>query len=308
MPQQLLVPGDIVDVVAPGFRCTPEQLEGGIQFLKRQGLIPRVPPDLFGADLLCANTDAHRFAQLRKALYARDSRAVWCVRGGYGAIRIIERLQALKPPAHPKLLIGYSDATTLHQLLNLFWGWPSLHGPLLDRLGSAAIPDEERVELDGVLFGGAPLTKFAKLVPLNAAARRRQRIVSRLTGGNLTVLQSTLGTALQRRPAAILVLEDIAERGYRIDRILEQLRQAGVLRNLAAIGLGAAQEGAEDDGRNLGPAVLERFARSLSIPVLAGMDTGHGPYQRPVFLHTRAELHCGPDARLSVHTPSFTRR
>jgi muramoyltetrapeptide carboxypeptidase len=308
MPQPLLAPGDVIDVVAPGFRCTPEQLAAGIEFLKRRGLVPRVPANLFGEDLLCANTDAQRFAQLRKALYARDSRAIWCVRGGYGAIRIIERLQALRPPRRAKLLIGYSDATTLHQLLNLFWGWPSLHGPLLDRLGSAAIPDEERVELDGVLFGGAPLTKFAKLVPLNAAARRRQRIVSRLTGGNLTVLQSTLGTALQRRPAAILVLEDIAERGYRIDRILEQLRQAGVLRNLKAIVLGTFLGGAEADGSNLGPAVLERFARTLAIPVLAGMDTGHGPYQRPVFLHTRAELQCGTDAHLTVHTPAFARR
>src|SRR5580658_1435252 len=206
LPAPLLRPGDVVDVVAPGFRCTQQQLEGGIAYLERSGLVPRVPPQLFGEDLLCANSDAQRFAQLRKALFARDSRAIWCVRGGYGAIRIIERLQALQAPRRSKLLIGYSDATTLHQLLNLFWGWPSLHGPLLDRLGSAAIPDEERVELDGVLFGGAPLTKFAKLVPLNAAARRRQRIVSRLTGGNLTVLQSTLGTALQRRASGMLFL------------------------------------------------------------------------------------------------------
>src|SRR5580692_5758019 len=258
MPQQLLVPGDIVDVVAPGFRCTPEQLEGGIQFLKRQGLIPRVPPDLFGADLLCANTDAHRFAQLRKALYARDSRAVWGVRGGYGAIRIIQRLQSLQPPRRPKLLIGYSDATTLHQLLNLHWGWPSLHGPLLDRLGSADIRDAQHTELLAVLFGTAPQVTFTNLVPLNAAARRRQRINSRLWGGNLTVLQSALGTPLQRRPSGMLLLEDIGERGYRIDRVLEQLRQAGVLRNLKAVLLGAFLGGAEADGSNLGPAVLER--------------------------------------------------
>ncbi|HEV2703607.1 MAG TPA: LD-carboxypeptidase [Steroidobacteraceae bacterium] len=304
----LLAPGDVVDVVAPGFRCTPEQLAGGIAFLERRGLVPRVPADLFGEDLLCANSDARRFAQLRKALFARDSRAIWCVRGGYGAIRIIERLQALTPPRKPKLFIGYSDATTVHQLLNLFWGWPSLHGPLLDRLGTAEIRDEERLELDAVLLGGVPLTTFANLTPLNAAARRRQHVVSRLTGGNLTVLQSTLGTTLQRRPAGILVLEDIAERGYRIDRILEQLRQAGFLRNLKAIVLGTFLGGAEADGGNLGPAVLERFARTLSIPVLAGMDAGHGPYQRPVFLHTRAELQCGPDARLSVHTPSFVKR
>src|SRR3984885_13844692 len=145
-PVPLLARGDVVDVVAPGFRSPPEQLELGIAFLERLGLIPRVPPNLFGEDLLCANTDARRFAQLRRALYARDSRAVWCVRGGYGALRIIERLQALKPPARSKLLIGYSDATTLHQLLNLFWGWPSLHGPLLDRLGSTDVREDERAE------------------------------------------------------------------------------------------------------------------------------------------------------------------
>jgi muramoyltetrapeptide carboxypeptidase len=307
MQQPLLAPGDVVDVVAPGFRCTAEQLENGIAFLRRAGLVPRVPPDLFGEDLLCANSDAVRFRQLRKALFARDSRAVWCVRGGYGAIRISQRLQALKPPRHPKLLIGYSDATTLHQLLNLFWGWPSLHGPLLDRLGSTEVREAERTELHALLFGSASQTLFANLVPLNAAARRRQQINSRLTGGNLTVLQSTLGTALQRRPAGMLFLEDIGERGYRIDRMLEQLRQAGVLRNLKAILLGSFLGGAETDRSNLGPAVLERFAQSLSIPVLAGIDAGHGPYQRPVFLHTRAQLRCGPDAQLAVHTPAFAR-
>ena len=145
-------------------------------------------------------------------------------------------------------------------------------------------------------------------MPLNAAARRRQRIVSRLTGGNLTVLQSTLGTALQRRPAGMLFLEDIGERGYRIDRMLEQLRQAGVLRNLKAIVLGTFLGGAEADGSNLGPAVLERFAQSLVDSGAGRMDAGHGPDQRPLFLHTRAELQCGPDAHAQrAHAP-FPRR
>jgi muramoyltetrapeptide carboxypeptidase len=308
MPHPLLAPGDIIDIVAPGFRCTQEQLDGGVAYLKKCGLVPRVPPNLFGEDLLCSNNDEERFAQLRKALYARDSRAVWCVRGGYGAIRIIERLQALKSPAKPKLLIGYSDATTLHQLLNLFWDWPSLHGPLLDRLGSPKFRDEERQELEGVLFGGATQVTFENLRPLNAAARYRNSIDSHLTGGNLTVLQSTLATALQRSPSGILFLEDIGERGYRIDRMLEQLRQAGVLKNLKAIVLGTFIGGAEIDGGNLGYAVLERFAQSLSIPMLAGIDAGHGTHQRPVFLHSRAHLRCGPDAQLTVFTPTFARR
>ncbi len=303
-PQPPLAPGDIVDVVAPGFRCPPENLAGGIEFLRRIGLKPRVPPDLFGDDLLCANSDAKRFAQLKRALAARDSRAVWCVRGGYGAIRIIERLQALASPRQPKLFIGYSDATTVHWLLNQHWKWPSLHGPLLDRLGAAAVPEAEYKELQEVLFGGRAVT-FPDLQPLNAAARRRSMVRGHVCGGNLTVLQSLLGTPLQRRPRGLLLLEDVGERGYRIDRMLEHLSQAGLLRNLDAIVFGSFTGGRETDGTNLGPQVLERFAQEQKIPVLSGVQAGHGAYQRPVFLRSPAHLTCGPRPSLVISTPAF---
>ncbi len=160
----LLRAGDVVDVVAPGFRCTQEHLEKGIAFLERAGLVPRVPPDLFGEDLLCANSDARRFAHLRKALFARDSRAVWCVRGGYGAIRIIQRLQSLQPPRRPKLLIGYSDATTLHQLLNLHWDGPHCMAPCWIGWAAPTSRDAEQAELHAVLFGAAPQITFTNLV------------------------------------------------------------------------------------------------------------------------------------------------
>ena len=305
-PNTLLAPGDIVDVVAPGFRCPPENLAGGIDFLRRLGLKPRVPADLFGDDLLCANSDARRLSLLKRALAARDSRAVWCVRGGYGAIRIIERLRALTPPRNPKLFIGYSDATTVHWLLNQHWKWPSLHGPLLDRLGNAAVPETEREELQGVLFGGLPEVTFGDLEPLNAAARRRGMIKGSVCGGNLTVLQSLLGTPLQRRPRGLLFLEDVGERGYRIDRMLEQLSQAGLLRNLDAIVFGSFTGGREADGSNLGPQVLERFAAGQKIPVLRGIQAGHGEYQRPLFLRSPARLTCGAGAALTISTPGFT--
>lgn len=307
-PAPLLVPGDIVDVVAPGFRCPPENLERGLEFLRQCALKPRVPADLFGEDLLCANSDAKRLTQLRRALAARDSKAIWCVRGGYGAIRIIEPLLKLTPPRHPKLFIGYSDATTVHWLLNHHWKWPSLHGPLLDRLGSDTVPEPEREELKQVLFGGQPEVSFAELEPLNAAARRRGVIQGRVSGGNLTVLQSMLGTALQRRPRGLLFLEDVGERGYRIDRILEHLLQAGVLRNFQAIVFGTFIGGRELDGSNLGPQVLERFAHGQKIPVLRGIAAGHGEHQRPVFFNSPARLECGPSPSLTISTPDFAPR
>jgi muramoyltetrapeptide carboxypeptidase len=304
----LLRPGDTVDVVAPGFRCSDEALAAGVESLRRLQLVPRVPVDLFGPDLLCANSDAQRLRQLRAALAAPDSRAVWCVRGGYGAIRIIERLRKLTRPARAKLFVGYSDATTIHYLLNLHWRWPSLHGPLLDRLGAGTLPQEDRAELEGVLFGTLPSITFAALTPLNRAARSRRRVRSTVFGGNLTVLQTVLGTALQRSHRRILFLEDIGERGYRLDRTLAHLAQSGALAGLQALIFGSFTGGDDPDGGNRVAAVLERFAQEQDFPVLGGLPAGHGERQRPLFFNSRAELRCGEPAELTIDTPVLMHR
>ena len=299
----LLEPGDIVDVVAPGFRSTDESLAAGVEFLRRLGLVPRVPRAIFGADLLCASSDANRLRHLKRALEAPDSTCVWCIRAGYGAIRLVEPLLAARPPRARKLFVGYSDATTLHFLLNHHWGWPSLHGPLLDRLGSGQVAREEVDELRSVLLGDERRLEFAELVPLNAAARQRRTLASRVFGGNLTVLQSMLGTPLQASPRQILFLEDVGERGYRVDRMLQHLAQAGALREVRAIVFGSFIGGRETDGRDLVPAVLQRFARTQRVPVLSGLAAGHGERQRPLFFNTPAELLCGRSPRLIVGVP-----
>jgi len=303
--EALLQPGDIVDVVAPGFRCSPEALQGGVAFLRRLGLRPRLPRSIFGRDILCANSDKLRFEHLRRALEAPDSRCLWCVRGGYGAIRLVDRLLALPAPPRRKLLVGYSDATTLHYLFNHHWKWPSLHGPLLDRLGSGTLPPEELDELKAVLFGAQRALEFTGLIPLNAAARARRAVRSRVFGGNLTVLQTTLGTALQRQPRQILFLEDVGERGYRVDRMLEHCAQAGALHALQAVVFGSFIGGQEPDGRHLVPDVLRRFAREQPFPVLTGIDAGHGERHRPVFFNTPAVLNCGAAPSLSIATASL---
>ena len=299
----LLEPGDIVDIVAPGFRCSHESLAQGVQFVRRLGLEPRVPRAIFGPDLLCASSDARRLQYLRRALEASDSRCVWCIRAGYGAIRLVEPLLAMRQPRARKLFVGYSDATTLHFLLNHHWGWPSLHGPLLDRLGSGKVKQEEIEELRGVLLGGERRVEFSALTPLNAAAREPRTIASRVFGGNLTVLQSMLGTPLQRSPRQILFLEDVGERGYRIDRMLQHLAQAAALREVRALVFGSFIGGRESDGTDLVPVVLGRFARAQRFPVLIGMAAGHGERQRPVFFNTPAELVCGHSPRLLVGVP-----
>lgn len=256
---------------------------------------------IFGRDVICANTDEERFEQLRAALYS-DSRAIWCVRGGYGANRLIPQLARLrKPKGPPKLFMGFSDITTLHVFLNQQWGWPTIHGPMVDRIGRGLILEPQLAELHDIYFGDEPEVIFKNLKPMNAAARAAKTVRGAVTGGNLMTLQSTIGT---RAPwdtrGRIVFLEEIDERGYRIDRLLEHLAQTGHFARARAIVLGEFLGGAESDGSTRVPLVLQRFADSLKIPVMAEVEAGHGEMQRPVPFETMAVLKCGARGSLAI--------
>jgi muramoyltetrapeptide carboxypeptidase len=298
-----LVPGDIVDIVAPASATTSKDgLAKGIEYLRKWGLVPRMNEAIFGRDVICANTDEERFAQLRAALFS-DSRAIWCVRGGYGANRLIPELARLRrPKGPPKLFMGFSDITTLHVFLNQQWGWPTIHGPMVDRIGRGLILEPQLQELHDIYFGDEAEIVFRDLKPMNAAARASggrgagggRVIRAPVTGGNLVTLQSTIGT---RAPwdtrGRIVFLEEIDERGYRIDRLLEHLAQTGHFSRARAVILGDFLGGVESDGSTRVPFVLQRFADSLKIPVLSGVEAGHGDLQRPIPLETMATLTCG---------------
>ena len=186
--------GDTVEVVAPGFATTDERVHGAVNFLKQIGLKPRVLQDLFGPDVICSNTDEKRLAHLTRALLAKDSQAIWCLRGGYGALRIIESVAKIKKPQTNKLFVGYSDATTLHNYFNQFWHFATLHGPLLDRLGEHNLPLDQVNELIEVVFGNRDKVFFNNLQPLNKWAEKKSNIKSTVVGGNLKVVESHLGT------------------------------------------------------------------------------------------------------------------
>jgi len=256
---------------------------------------------IFGSDVICANTDEERFAQLRAALFS-DSRAIWCVRGGYGANRLIPQLARLKKPSGaPKLFMGFSDITTLHVFLNQQWGWPTIHGPMVDRIGRGLILEPQLSELHDLYFGDSQDVVFQGLKPMNAAARKSRVVRGPVTGGNLMTLQSTIGTrAPWETRGRIVFLEEIDERGYRVDRLLEHLAQTGHFAKARAVILGEFLGGEESDGRSRVPDVLQRFADSLSIPVLSGVEAGHGDMQRPIPFETMASLTCGAKASITI--------
>ena len=298
-----LNPGDLVDVVAPGFAIPQDKLLGARLFLENLGLKARIPQDIFGSDILCSNSDAVRLRHLKQAFTSKDSKAVWCLRGGYGAIRILEGFSKIKKPTRNKLFVGYSDTTTLHNYINQFWGFATLHGPLLDRLGQNTLPQNQVSELAELVFGHRHKVAFENLKPLNEAARKKKRIKSCVVGGNLVVTEAHLGTSYMRAPRGqILFFEDIGERGYRVDRSLYHLQMAGYFKNILGIVFGEFVGGEETNGETLVPRVLERFAQEQKFPVFSGVEAGHGNSQRAVPLGTEAELICGERGTLHIHS------
>ncbi len=305
MQLEALQPGDIVDLVAPASACSRSDLDQGICAIRELGLIPRVPKNIFAKSVLFSNSDERRLEQLRVALYARDSKLIWCIRGGYGVLRLMPEILRWRPPQHRKLVLGYSDITTLHQHLNQQWNWPSLHGPLVDRLGRGAIKGSERRYLLGLLFGRVDQICFHNLKPLNAQAKASRVIRGKVLGGNMAVLQSGLGTPSAMDPrGTILFFEDIGERPHRMDRMLTQFEQVGWFRNARAVVLGDFILGESKDRRNLWKDVIPRFAEAQKIPVLCGLPVGHSSRRQwPLPLNTWAELALGVRGQLTVKSP-----
>lgn len=295
--------GDLVDVVAPGSASQPQVVEAALNYLKSLGLVGRFPAEsMTSAVPFHSNSDLNRFLFLKKALLAKDSKAVWCLRGGYGALRLIPFFEKIKKPARSKLLIGYSDITSLHLQLNQKWKWPSLHGPLLENSRAGRIDPRDLDELSAALFGKVTSIQD-ELFALNSAALKLKKTKSSLTGGNLTVLASHAGTSLaMKAKGKIVILEDLGERGYRVDRFLEQLRQSQAFSGAVAIVFGDFLKGEEADGQDLAPLAIERFAREVKIPCFQGIKAGHGVRNRPWFFATKAQIVGGASPQLIVDT------
>lgn len=288
-----LNPGDSIDIIAPATGCSKQDVETVKNLVTSWHLIPRVPTDLFGEDLLCINSDEKRFAQLKDALFNTESKAIWCLKGGYGCARLIPELEKLAKPTQPKLLIGFSDTTVLHLFLQQKWNWQTLHGPGARQVALETIDDNSIQEIKNIIFGNQKIIKF-KLSPLNKAAKKNISIDSIITGGTLSLIQTSLGTSWQiDSKNKILFLEDCNERGYKIDRMLQHLKQASVFSDIKAVIFGNFIGGQEPEGFSLVDKVLQRFAEENNFPVLSCPDIGHGKVNRPLPFGTSANLTLG---------------
>lgn len=292
--------GSIVDVIAPASACSKNELQGGLRFLKQLGLRPRVSPKIFDGHKIFASSDRERFAQLKKALLSSDSDAIWCIRGGYGSLRLLPHLARLRRPKRAKLFLGFSDVTSLHLFLNQEWKWPTIHSPVLARFGRGPFDMREIRDLVALLFGAKP-SLIHSLKPLNSAARKARIIRSSLVGGNLATLQSSLGTPWAFAPGnRIIAFEDRFERPHRVDRMLTQMEQAGIFRKTPAVIFGDLSELKLSETRLLWSDVIDRFAKAQTFPVFKGLQMGHGKLQRPIPFLTQTILFSGRLPRVEI--------
>jgi len=287
-----LAQGSTIEIVAPASAVKEEVLERGIQFLTQRGFKVHVSEGTLSPYLFHASPDQERFELLKSALNS-EADAIWAIRGGYGSNRLMPMLAKLKKPKKQKIFIGISDVTSLHLFLNQKWGWPTLHASLLDRISEGKLPAAEVEETFSILMGHEKEVLFPGLRPLNSKAEKAKKISGPLIGGNLMTIQSTIGTSQEiQTQGKVLFLEEIDERGYRVDRMLTHLLQAGKVQGLKAIVFGHFIGGAEPGGQ---PAIvweaIRRFAlENPNIPIWSGVESGHDVKIRPLPLGTRVQI------------------
>ncbi|NVD44824.1 S66 peptidase family protein [Qipengyuania atrilutea] len=286
-PERLRL-GDTVGLVAPaGTLETPDQLSIAEHWIRGMGLIPKVGRHVSDTYGYLAGTDAERAADLN-AMFADDAvSGIFAVRGGWGGARILELLDWETICANPKLFIGFSDNTALHLAIAERAGFPTIHGPN----AASSWPRTSWESLWRLAFTGEMPTLGGGDAGRSITGGTAR---GRLLGGNLTIISTLMGTPwMPDLSGAILFLEDIDEAEYRIDRMLTQLRLAGVLERLSGIVFGQCTDcrspTAETSGFTLNE-VLDQHLRPLGIPAFTGANIGHVSGQVCLPSGVRAEL------------------
>lgn len=281
-----LRPGDTVAVVAPSGPVHPQRLDDGVAHLRAWGLDVQVMPhvlDTHPRHGYLAGSDAARAADFQEAWLDPDVRAVLTARGGYGASRMVDLVDwdALAA-TDPKVLVGYSDCTVLHQAVATHLGLVSLHGPMSGTVSFLESPPA-REHLRRTLFEPEATQTVAGPLAHTLVGGTARGVT---TGGCLSLLATAVGRGTTQPSAAggIVLLEDVDERAYRVDSFLTFLLRSGWFDGAVGIVLGSWQ-----DCEPVEPVVLDLLG-PLGIPIVGELGFGHGPDPLTVPLGVPVEL------------------
>lgn len=281
-------------LVSPSGPARLERIEAGVAILESWGLHVKLAPGALDRHGYFAGTDEARLAGVNAALRDPDVRSLVCTRGGYGTQRIVDGVDTEAVRRDPKVLVGFSDITALQMALWQRVRLAGVHGPMAawnaERTGGESA-DSLRTALmstDHVVITARPDEETSSATIAGPAVR------GTLLGGNLCLIQASIGTPdLPDLTGAILLLEEIEEPPYKIDRMLTHLRRCGVLDKLAGIAIGQFTDCADGWPTPVAEVLLDRLG-DLGVPVLGGLPIGHGrdqltvPVGVPAVLDTKA--------------------
>jgi muramoyltetrapeptide carboxypeptidase len=266
-----VVAGGTIGVVSPGGAVKADALERGVAWMESRGFRVRVGEHVLARRRYCAGGPEVRLADLERMLRDPDVDAIVCARGGYGTTHLLPLLDPDLFRKHPKLVVGYSDVSPLLGWLVERCGLVALHGPMVATDLAKGLTDRSADRFCALL--ASPTVPWREAVTDVVVPGRA---TGRLVGGCLSSLVALLGTPYAiETEGAVLFLEDVAERPYRLDRMLTHLQLAGKLSGVAAVVLGSFANCDGVEPGDVAAAVFRDFFANASFPVVAGFPAGH---------------------------------
>src|SRR5215204_1340487 len=292
----VLKTGDIIGITAPAGYITRDEIRSAIQKMESWGYKIKIGETIDKRDFTFGRTDEERAKDLQQTLDDPKIKAIMCARGGYGVVRIIDKLNWEKFKAKPKWIIGFSDATVIHSHLNKNFGIASIHSKMCN-----SFPDDwslaEPIQIETI--ESIQLALSGKKMKYTVIANTQNKLGTAdgvLIGGNLKMLETLAGTRSDINTAGkILFVEDTGEYLYNVDRMFWNLKRTGKLSQLKGLIVGGfkikVDEDSDDFGKTLHDVVLEKI-KTYRYPVCFDFPVGH---QKNNFA-----LKCGVKHRLKV--------
>ena len=283
--------GNTIGIVAPARKISPTELEPAILILKEWGLNVVLGDAIYCSDNQFSGTESQRILDFQKMLDDEKIKAIFCARGGYGTVRIIDQLNFTKFIKNPKWIVGYSDITVLHSHIHNISGIETLHAAMPINFSDSECSKATLATLKNTLFG-KPLKYSIKGHSFNKTGN----VNGILTGGNLSVLYSLIGSKSDiNTKNKILFIEDLDEYLYHIDRMIMCLKRAGKFEHLAGLIVG----GMNKMNDNLVPfgktpyEIIKEAINEYSFPVCFNFPAGHIKDNRAIIMGRKINMLIG---------------
>ncbi|HLV69084.1 MAG TPA: LD-carboxypeptidase [Xanthomarina sp.] len=295
--------GDTVAIVAPSgiLKNRTTEVKQAEDLLKSWDLNVVIGEHVFSKDNHFAGTDAERYEDFQKAMNNPTISAIWCARGGYGTVRILDKLDFTELRKKPKWLIGYSDITALHNQFHNE-GFESIHALMCTSLTKDLVDIEESITTFKKAIFGETLSYTLKGTDYNRAGT----VTAPLVGGNLTMLHTMLGSKTSIDTSGkILFIEEIGEYKYHIDRMLQSLKRAGYFDNCAGVLVGDMSKMRKNTtlwGTSVEQLILDALAE-YDFPIAFNMPAGHEKDNRAMILGRTIEMTVEKDNTTVVFEP-----